>query len=251
MPNNKTGKVIAVYKPFGLTPLATLHRLREKYPEYRDVKLSYAGRLDPLAEGIMPVLIGEANYDREKYLGLDKEYEFTILFGVRTDTGDVLGRITDTGEAKNLTAIALEKFLADNLGTIDQTYPAYSAPIIAGKKSFRKQVKIYQAEVLHFSHQSAGDVVVEILAKLERFNNLNPGQNFRQSEILTGWQKLADTLPADLVWARAEVKLAASSGTYVRVLAERAGQALGCPALALAINRTKVGGYEVSQALKI
>ena len=83
--------MLNVYKNIGETPLECLNRLRGQYPEYKDVPLSYAGRLDPMAEGVLLVLVGEENKKREKYLSLDKEYTTDILFGFATDTYDVLG----------------------------------------------------------------------------------------------------------------------------------------------------------------
>ena len=52
------------------------------------------GRLDPLAEGVLLILIGDECKNKEKYLGLDKEYEVAIIFGISTDTGDALGLAT-------------------------------------------------------------------------------------------------------------------------------------------------------------
>jgi tRNA U55 pseudouridine synthase TruB len=83
--------LIPAYKEWGKTPLETLDALRAKYPSLAGLPLSYAGRLDPLAEGLMLVLVGEINKDRERYLHLNKTYEVEILFGVKTDTGDLFG----------------------------------------------------------------------------------------------------------------------------------------------------------------
>jgi len=55
--------------------------------------MTYAGRLDPLAEGLLLVLTGEECKNKEKYLGLDKEYEVDVLFGFATDTYDILGKV--------------------------------------------------------------------------------------------------------------------------------------------------------------
>ena len=73
--------IINIYKKAGETPLEAINRLRSRRPEYQDVKITYAGRLDPLAEGVLILLAGDAVYEKEKYLKLDKEYEAEILFG--------------------------------------------------------------------------------------------------------------------------------------------------------------------------
>ena len=84
-------KIINIYKPISLTPLQVVEKFKEQFPEYAESKISYAGRLDPLAEGVLILLIDEENKNREKYQRLDKEYEFEVLFGVATDTYDLLG----------------------------------------------------------------------------------------------------------------------------------------------------------------
>ena len=88
-------KVVNVYKPISPTPLQVVEKFREKHPEYAESKISYAGRLDPLAEGVLLLLIDKENKKREKYQKLDKEYEFEVLFGAATDTYDLLGIVDD------------------------------------------------------------------------------------------------------------------------------------------------------------
>ena len=79
-------KILNLYKEVGETPLERLERFKKDNSEYANEKMTYAGRLDPMAEGVLIVLVGEECLNKEKYLGLDKEYEFEVLFGFRTDT---------------------------------------------------------------------------------------------------------------------------------------------------------------------
>src|SRR3989338_4911372 len=88
--------IIILNKKEGETPLAALEAFRRKNKEYANTKLTYAGRLDPMASGLLLLLAGEEIKNKEKYLNLDKEYEFEILFGFQTDTYDILGKITKT-----------------------------------------------------------------------------------------------------------------------------------------------------------
>src|SRR5438045_1977436 len=83
--------VIVVYKPQGVTPYQLIEKLKKQNSDYEGIKIGFAGRLDPLAHGVMVLLVGEENKNRAKYLGLEKEYEFSVLFGVETDTYDYLG----------------------------------------------------------------------------------------------------------------------------------------------------------------
>ncbi len=80
-------------KKEGQTPLFALEEFRKKNSEYIDVPMTYAGRLDPMASGVLIVLAGEETKNKEKYLALDKEYEFSVLFGFNTDTYDILGKV--------------------------------------------------------------------------------------------------------------------------------------------------------------
>ena len=89
--------IFNVFKPVGISPLDAIKILKEKYPELKDEKMTYAGRLDPLAEGALLILAGNAVHKKEKYLKLDKEYEGEILFGFNTDTYDILGLSKRTG----------------------------------------------------------------------------------------------------------------------------------------------------------
>lgn len=91
---DKSG-VICVYKEVGETPLEAISKIKTTE------KLSYIGRLDPLADGLMLVLVGEENKNREAYLDLPKTYRFEFVSGFKTDTYDVLGlaNICEIGRA--------------------------------------------------------------------------------------------------------------------------------------------------------
>jgi tRNA U55 pseudouridine synthase TruB len=84
-------KVLNLYKLCGETPLECILRYKKEHPEFEGFSMTYAGRLDPLAEGVLLVLAGEAVHRKEEFLNLKKEYEVEVLFGVGTDTFDVLG----------------------------------------------------------------------------------------------------------------------------------------------------------------
>jgi len=83
-------KTINLYKPVGMTPLQAVEKLREKNTVYNGKKMSYAGRLDPMAEGVLLILVGDENKKMKQYMGFDKEYKAEILFGFSSDSNDVL-----------------------------------------------------------------------------------------------------------------------------------------------------------------
>jgi len=86
--------ILLLNKKEGETPLEALNALRHKRgKKYQDIKMTYAGRLDPMASGVLLVLLGEETKNKEKYIALDKEYEFEVLFCVATDTYYILGKV--------------------------------------------------------------------------------------------------------------------------------------------------------------
>lgn len=148
MDTPKNNVFIAI-KEEGETPLECLIRLKEGGFLPND-KFTYAGRLDPMASGLMIFLRGEAILEKDKYLSLDKEYEVEVLFGISTDTGDVLGKIEKIQNNTNINDnrprdfctmdsgvmfdIKNIKNICDSLiGETEVPYPWFSSKTINGK----------------------------------------------------------------------------------------------------------------------
>ncbi len=239
--------VITIYKKIGETPLACLERLRLEQPAYKDETLSYIGRLDPMAEGAMLVLVGEENKERAKYLSLNKEYEFEVLFGFATDTQDLLGLVTINAEAHIGRGEVKEKIKAF-LGKRTQEYPAYSSKPVASKPLHvwaregrldeieipKKEIEIYEIKLLDFYTIEKGQLEKIIKERIALVQG-----DFRQRDILARWQEvLAENNSASFLVAK--IRVACSSGTYVRAIARELGELLAVPALALSIVRTRI-----------
>jgi tRNA pseudouridine55 synthase len=253
--------ILNLYKARGETPLERIERFRKENPEYKNVPLSYAGRLDPMAEGVLVVLAGEANKRRTEYLNLDKEYTFDVLFGFSTDTYDVLGVMADAvtrTSHKQVKAPLLSEYLAQLPGVHSQKYPPFSSKPLEGVPLF---VKARKGELTHFQlpeHQieifSTALVGMkritdtELLAEVERVIKLVRG-DFRQERILHLWR---DTLRVlyGTSFDVATISIHCSSGTYVRSIAQELGERLGIPALAMRILRTRAGTFKVRQSRK-
>jgi tRNA pseudouridine55 synthase len=99
--------MITVYKNLGETPLQCLERYRLEAGIEAGVPMTYAGRLDPMAEGDMIILVGEECKGKDKFLPLRKEYEMEVLLGVETDTYDLLGIFQKENEVTDITIILL------------------------------------------------------------------------------------------------------------------------------------------------
>ncbi len=126
-----------VCKNAGETPLELLGRVRRAHRIDSKVKMAYAGRLDPLASGVMIVLVGDECQDRTRYERLDKEYEFEVLLGVATDTYDLMGLIDNgkltmenAGESYQFSIINSQ--LQSLVGSWEQPYPPYSSARVGG-----------------------------------------------------------------------------------------------------------------------
>ncbi len=258
------GEVLNLYKKMGETPLERLDRLRRQKPEYAYEVLSYAGRLDPMAEGVLVTLVGSANKSREAYLGVDKEYTLDVLFGFSTDTYDVLGRVMEPYDSSMvvdtfpITKKTIERAINEFRGRVSQEYPPFSSKTIDGKPLFElARSGLTHTIVLPRKSVIIYDISVDIVYKLKESQFLsyietNVGKmngDFRQEEIIRIWKKHLNN-NGTYEFPCATIKIVCSSGTYVRSIANELGRGLGVPALALHILRTRAGEYSSEQSLK-
>lgn len=228
-------KVLNLYKEIGETPLERIKRFQAANPEYKDVPMAYAGRLDPMAEGVLLVLTGEECKQKEKYLGLDKEYIVEILFGFATDSYDILGKITDIGhQMSNVKTSDVQKILASFVGKFIQQYPKYSSKMIARSKGAKeREVEVYSIKFLGQRKIGAKKLLETIEKRISKVKS-----DFRQKTILPLWRKNLKCNKNK--YQIIKIKVKCSSGTYMRSLAHNLGKKLGIPALAFSIKRTKI-----------
>ncbi len=254
--------VIYAYKNIGETPLECLERVRIEHGINIDVPMTYAGRLDPMAEGQMIILVGEECKNKEKYLGLDKEYEIEILFGFETDSYDVLGLLSNESENKCKEKSVAEKSLAavelsaplrvsESLSGTDfsvyinrfhQEYPRYSSKIIAMKdipeEMPTKEVEIYSIENLGTRQIKGRELIKEIINKISLVKG-----DFRQKEITARWSSISSDI-VDTNFTILKLRVKCSSGTYMRSLAHKMGIDMGTQALAYSIKRLFLFTYK-------
>ncbi len=227
-------KVIISIKNIGETPLECLERVRLEEKIGAKVPMTYAGRLDPMSEGVLIILVGDECKNKEKYLGMNKEYEIEVLFGVKTDTQDVLGIINGLNMEK-AGEIDLQKYV----GKFEQTYPRYSSKIIAMKEVPKemptKAVEIYSIEKLEERELSGIGIAEIAIGKIALVTG-----DFRQKEIIEEWKAFAEEF-GKLDFKIWRLKVKCSSGTYMRTLAERMGKDAGVGAIAYSIKRVRVG----------
>ncbi len=234
--------MVCVWKPVGLSPLEVIERLKLARTDLTAQKITYAGRLDPLASGVLVLLAGDERFNKDQYLNLPKTYEVEILLGISTDTGDVLGLITDV-EPKFIDLEFFQKSITQSVGVYNQLAPKFSSPGLDGK-TFHKEIEIYSIKTIGSCLLNSNVLLKQIVSKI----SLVVG-NFRQIEILVKWRSLLES--NDKNWTVVKVVVEASSGTYMRLLAENIGRKLDVPALAYSIKRTKVGDWTADDCVDL
>lgn len=254
-------RFVTLEKPIGQTPLAALTAWKAAHPEYAQVPATYAGRLDPMAEGTLLVLLGDECKRQEKYRGLDKEYVIEVLLDLGTDTGDVLGMPEASGTDTHPSRAQVRAILATETGTKTVPYPAFSSKPVGGAPLFvyalagtlgsiripEHEEAFYRIELLSqetIEREQLEERIASLLARAPRApeDSKALGADFRQDAIRTAWTELFAREPSRS-YALLTLRVTCASGSYMRTLAERLGKGLGTRALALSIRRTKIGRY--------
>ncbi len=245
-------EVIKLYKEIGETPLECLARFRTDHPHYTEVKMTYLGRLDPMAEGLLLVLAGNTK-DKERYLALDKTYEFEVLWGFSSDTHDILGLTQGIGKSPQKLENKISKLIEKIMAKKTQIYPAFSSRTVSGKSLFMwarenkieeidiptRSIKIFSIEHIHTRLANGQELWNEIKSRIEKVTG-----DFRQKEILNLWENALYAKQKELFMI-SKFTADVSSGTYIRGLAHDMGEILGSGALAWSIKRTRVGEYKI------
>ncbi len=248
-----------INKRIGETPLQALEGFRTLHPKYKDVSLAYAGRLDPMAEGKLLVLIGEECKQQKKYTGLDKEYEIEVLLDIGSDTGDALGIVSYAGKETCIDLRVLEAVLRTERGTHMRAYPSYSSKTVNGKPLFLHALEgalpymvvpeheetIYAISLMDSSSVATRALRARVATHLAKTPTSNEpskalGANFRIKEVQNSWEEAWKRV-GERNFTILKLKVACASGTYMRSLASRLGEAFQTKALALSICRTRIG----------
>jgi tRNA pseudouridine55 synthase len=178
-------------------------------------QIGHLGTLDPLATGVLVLLLGRATRLVQFYNGRRKRYTAGFRFGFATDTYDSDGEAQGLDAAPTLDREQLERFASERVGRFEQMPPAFSAKKIQGRPAYemarkKQPVELKAVEVEVFEFQ-----LTEIEGNIARF------------------------------------VIECSSGTYIRSLAHEMGQKLGCGAHLAEICRTAVGEFSLEQAMKL
>ncbi len=246
------GDVFLVYKYLGESPLDAVRRVKKENPFLGEKRIAYAGRLDPMAEGLLLLVAGEELKNFDSYLQFDKEYEAEILFGFSTDSYDILG-IPET-KRKNLSRTEDAcKTIKSLQGEFTFRLPPFSGYNMKGKPLFWwalqsrlgeidipvKKAKIYSLEIEDRKEPKRDEIKEDILKKIESVKG-----DFRQKEITEKWKDVFAREKRDR-FLLLKIKVKCSSGCYIRSIAQEAGERLGTGAVLFYLKRTAIGEHTI------
>jgi len=201
-----------VDKPPGMTSHDVVEFVRNKFAIK---KVGHAGTLDPMATGILVLLLGKCTRMFSKFSNFDKTYEATLTLGVETDTGDMDGQIKGKFNFEKIDKKSISEVMEQFIGEIEQVPPMFSALKCKGKKLYQlarkgieitlspRRISIYSLQLLNF----------------------NPPQ--------------------------IDFRVCCSKGTYIRKLAEDIARSLGTRGCLSYLKRTGLGPFNIKEAIKL
>lgn len=210
---------ILVDKPIDWTSFDAVNFIRSKLRQAtgnKKIKVGHAGTLDPFATGLLIVAVGRENTKKiDDFKNLPKTYTATLHLGATSDSFDNTGIITENPKAKPVAIEEIIKVLTKFIGHQDQLPPMFSAKKINGQRLYKlaRQGKEVEREPSHIT-------IFDI-----KFLNYS--------------------------YPELTIEVTCSAGTYIRTLADDIGRQLGTGAYCQALRRTKIGEYDVAQAINL
>lgn len=205
--------IILLDKPKDITSFGAVARVRRICGEK---KCGHTGTLDPMATGVLTVMLGGATRFIELLPSHNKAYRASFRLGTVTDTLDITGKILETRQV-NVTADEVKEKLKNFVGDIEQLPPMYSAVSVNGQRLY------------DLARQG-----IEVERKP------------RQVTVFS-----IDVLSANEETGEYEIEVECSSGTYIRTLISDLGEALGCGAVMTDLRRTKANGFSIEKAVTL
>jgi tRNA pseudouridine55 synthase len=205
----KAGAVIPVYKPRSWTSFDVVRKVRYRLG---GAKVGHAGTLDPLAEGLLILCIGNKTKEIDRWMGHPKEYEALLELGYISDSYDLETALRSSGDYGSVSDAMIREGLKAMTGSIMQVPPAHSAIKIGGVRAYARARKGFDIDLKARSVH---------ITEIERLYRSGP--------------ELA-------------LRIHCSKGTYIRSLARDLGEMWGCGAYLKALKRTAIGTIRAEQA---
>jgi len=209
---NDYSGLLVVNKPVGITSFKLVSIIKKKL---QVTKVGHCGTLDPLASGLMLVVIDKATKLQDNFMKKDKVYMASVRLGIRTNSGDLDGEIISQSDYSHVDIDKIKKVCGSFIGEIEQIPPMFSALKVGGKKLYelarkgieierkKRKIKIYFIDVLNFSN---GII---------------------------------------------DMRIKCSSGTYIRTLAEDIGKNLNTDAVLNNLVREEIDEYLLKQSISL
>lgn len=209
--------MLLINKPIGLSSFDVIRKIKKHFPDF---KIGHAGTLDPLAEGLLILLINSETKQAQQFTGLDKTYIHTARLGIKTTTGDLEGKIIKSQIVKNAIYTKTVKNALEKLtGEFMWPVPMYSATKVKGKPLYK------------YARENAS--ITPPTKKMTVYEN-----------------KLLD-ISCKEGYCDVTIKSKVSSGTFIRVLNEKLGEQLGYPSTTAHIKRIQIGKFKLSDAIDL
>ncbi len=207
--------IIVINKPIGCTSYNIVYRVKKIFKE----KVGHTGTLDPLATGVLPILIGKGTKLSNYLMEHDKEYIATLKLGKKTDTLDAEGKVIEEREVDDniFNKDKIDEVLNKFIGKIEQIPPLYSAIKVNGKKLYE------------YARNGQNVEVKPRQVEIYKINLLNIDKE--QKEI--------------------KFKVNCSKGTYIRTLCLDIAEKLGSIGYMSSLQRTRVGRFKIEDAITI
>lgn len=207
--------IIVINKPIGCTSYNIVYRVKKIFKE----KVGHTGTLDPLATGVLPILIGKGTKLSNYLMEHDKEYIATLKLGKKTDTLDAEGEVIEEREVDDniFNKDKIDEVLNKFIGKIEQIPPLYSAIKVNGKKLYE------------YARNGQNVEVKPRQVEIYKINLLNIDKE--QKEI--------------------KFKVNCSKGTYIRTLCLDIAEKLGSIGYMSSLQRTRVGRFKIEDAITI
>lgn len=205
--------IIIINKPKGITS----HDVVQKVKKICNEKVGHTGTLDPMATGVLPLLIGKGTLCSKYLINHDKKYRVTLELGKKTDTADAEGNVIEEQKVDTMQEEKVKEVLQNFIGKQEQIPPMYSAIKVKGKKLYEYARKGIKVEVKPRKIE-----IYEI--KLIKINE-------KEKQI--------------------QFEVSCSKGTYIRSLCEDIADKLGTVGYMVELERLQVGEFSLSQAITI
>lgn len=213
-----------------------------------------SARVVSVAEGLLLILTGDELQNKDRFQKLDKTYIAEIIFGVESDTHDILGIIKNTKKT-DVDDMLIRTNIERMHGNIEIELPHFSSYKVRGKPLFwwarqkrineieipKRTITIFSSKLISLKKLSGEEIKTRVAKKTKTVHG-----DFRQQDILNSW----DTFDTTKKYVVAKIEFNCSSGTYIRSLATIMGKKTKTGALLFSLTRTRIGTYTLSDCKK-